>query len=142
MVRATDPYVRILGVLHRSLYFFYQVAPQLYSRGWVEPVPDPLLLSKSCSGRNRTQISGYEARNSDHLTTEAVKMHLKNIYNIYVCVCVLGFFQNNLSVFLPTLSFGTYTLQGFRHIRLKKPEYTFLTISHCFTLTHCTAVLL
>jgi hypothetical protein len=24
--------------------FFYQVAPQLYSRGWVDPVPDPLLL--------------------------------------------------------------------------------------------------
>jgi hypothetical protein len=23
---------------------FYQVAPQLYSRGWVQPVPDPLLL--------------------------------------------------------------------------------------------------
>jgi hypothetical protein len=23
---------------------FYQVAPQLYSRGWVDPVPDPLLL--------------------------------------------------------------------------------------------------
>jgi hypothetical protein len=24
---------------------FYQVTPQLYSRGWVEPVPDPLLFS-------------------------------------------------------------------------------------------------
>jgi hypothetical protein len=24
---------------------FYQVAPQLYSRGWVDPVPDPLLFS-------------------------------------------------------------------------------------------------
>jgi hypothetical protein len=24
---------------------FYQVAPQLYWRGWVDPVPDPLLLS-------------------------------------------------------------------------------------------------
>jgi hypothetical protein len=23
---------------------FYQAAPQLYSRGWVDPVPDPLLL--------------------------------------------------------------------------------------------------
>jgi hypothetical protein len=23
---------------------FYQVAPQLYSRGWVDPVPDPLLV--------------------------------------------------------------------------------------------------
>jgi hypothetical protein len=24
---------------------FYQVAPQLYSRGWVDPFPDPLLFS-------------------------------------------------------------------------------------------------
>jgi hypothetical protein len=31
----TDPYGR---------YFFYQAAPQLYSRGWVDPVPDPLLF--------------------------------------------------------------------------------------------------
>jgi hypothetical protein len=29
----TDPYGRILGFLDRSRYFFYQVAPQLYSRG-------------------------------------------------------------------------------------------------------------
>jgi hypothetical protein len=28
-------------------YFFLQVAPQLYSRGWVDHVPDPLLLRKS-----------------------------------------------------------------------------------------------
>jgi hypothetical protein len=31
--------------LDRSRYFFFQVAPQLYSRGWVDPVPDPLLFS-------------------------------------------------------------------------------------------------
>jgi hypothetical protein len=28
----TDPYGRILGVLDRSRYFFFQVAPQLYSK--------------------------------------------------------------------------------------------------------------
>jgi hypothetical protein len=27
-----------------ELLLFYQVAPQLYARGWVDPVPDPLLL--------------------------------------------------------------------------------------------------
>jgi hypothetical protein len=27
-------------------YFYIQVAPQLSSRGWVDPVPDPLLLRK------------------------------------------------------------------------------------------------
>jgi hypothetical protein len=48
------------------LYFFFQVAPQLYSRGWVEPVPDPLLLRKCSSAANRTRCSGSVARNSDH----------------------------------------------------------------------------
>jgi hypothetical protein len=33
VVSATDPYGRILGFLDRSHYFFFQVAPQLYSRG-------------------------------------------------------------------------------------------------------------
>jgi hypothetical protein len=43
VVSVTDPYGRIPGFLDRSRYFFYQVAPQLYSRGWVDPVPEPLL---------------------------------------------------------------------------------------------------
>jgi hypothetical protein len=38
LVSVTDPYDRILGFLDRSRYFFYQVAPQLYSRGWVAPL--------------------------------------------------------------------------------------------------------
>jgi hypothetical protein len=29
----TDPYGRIFGFLDRSRYYFFQVAPQLYSRG-------------------------------------------------------------------------------------------------------------
>jgi hypothetical protein len=45
----------ILGFLDRSRYFFFQVAPQLYSQGWVDPVPDPLLLRKSGSAGNRTR---------------------------------------------------------------------------------------
>jgi hypothetical protein len=55
MVSTTDPYGRILDSLDQSHYFFFQVAPQLYSQGWVGPVPDPLLLRKSGSARNRTQ---------------------------------------------------------------------------------------
>jgi hypothetical protein len=53
VVSATDPYGRILGFLDRSRYYFFQVVPQLYSRGWVDPVPDPLLLRKSGSAGNR-----------------------------------------------------------------------------------------
>jgi hypothetical protein len=46
-----------LGFLYRSRYFFIQVAPQLSSRGWVDPVPDPLFLRKSgrAGNRNRTR---------------------------------------------------------------------------------------
>jgi hypothetical protein len=45
---------------------FFQVAPQLYPRGWVDSVPDPLLLIKCGSAGNRTRTSGSVARNSDH----------------------------------------------------------------------------
>jgi hypothetical protein len=51
---------------------FFQVAPQLYSRGWVDPVPDPLIFRKSGSAGNRTRTSGSVARNCDHKTTEMV----------------------------------------------------------------------
>jgi hypothetical protein len=33
VVSATDPHSRILGFLDRSRYYFFQVAPQIYSRG-------------------------------------------------------------------------------------------------------------
>jgi hypothetical protein len=66
VVSVTDSYGRILGFLDRSHCFFFQVAAQLYSRGWVDPVPDPLLLRKSGSAGNRTRTSGFVARNSDH----------------------------------------------------------------------------
>jgi hypothetical protein len=66
VVSVTDPYGRILGFLDRSCYFFVQVAPQLYSRGEVDPVPDPLLIRKSRSDGNQTWTSGSVVRNSDH----------------------------------------------------------------------------
>jgi hypothetical protein len=75
VVSMTDPYSRILSILDQSHYFFFQVAPQLHSRGW-HLVPDPLLLRKSGSARNRTQTSGSVARNSDHQTTEVVLVPL------------------------------------------------------------------
>jgi hypothetical protein len=66
LVSMTDPYGHILGYLDRNHYFFFQVAPQLYARGWVDPVPDPLLIRKSDSARNRTRTSGSVTRNSNH----------------------------------------------------------------------------
>jgi hypothetical protein len=80
VVSRTDPYGLILGFLDRSRYYFFQVAPQLYSRGSVDSVPDPLLLRKPGSAGNRTRTSGSVTRNSDHETTEAVYFLLHNIY--------------------------------------------------------------
>jgi hypothetical protein len=55
VVSATDPCDRNLGFIDRSRYFLFQVAPELYSRGCVDPVPDPLLLRISGRARNRTR---------------------------------------------------------------------------------------
>jgi hypothetical protein len=54
VVSWTVPYGRIFGFLDRIHYFFFEVAPQLYSRGWVDPVPDPLLFFLVVRG-NRTR---------------------------------------------------------------------------------------
>jgi hypothetical protein len=54
VVRAMDPHGRIPGFLERSRCYFFQAALQLYSRGWVDPVPDPP-LRKSGSIWNRTR---------------------------------------------------------------------------------------
>jgi hypothetical protein len=56
VVSVTDPNGRNLGFLDRSHYYFFQVAPQLHSRGWKDPVPGPL-LRKSGSTGNRTGTS-------------------------------------------------------------------------------------
>jgi hypothetical protein len=58
------PYSRISRP--KPLPFFLQVAPQLYSRGWVDPVTDPLHPRKSGSAGNRIRTSGSVARNSEH----------------------------------------------------------------------------
>jgi hypothetical protein len=50
----TDPYGNILGFLDQNHYYLLHVAPQLYSRGLVDPIPDPLLLRKSGSAEDWT----------------------------------------------------------------------------------------
>jgi hypothetical protein len=65
-VGVTDPYGRILGFFYIRAATATLVAPQLYSRSWEDPIPDPLLLRKSGSARNQTWASGPVARNSDH----------------------------------------------------------------------------
>jgi hypothetical protein len=91
VVSVTEPYGRILGFLDRSLYFFFQVAFQLYSRGWVDPVPDPLHLEKSGSVENRTRTSwicSQELWLLDHRGCRDTHTHTHiyiYIYYKYVC---------------------------------------------------------
>ena len=55
VVSATDPHGRWSLFSGPEPLLFIQVDPQLTSRGWVDPVPDPLLLRKSGSTGNRTR---------------------------------------------------------------------------------------
>jgi hypothetical protein len=67
--RSGTPMAVNLGFLDRSRYYFYHVIPQLSSWGWVDPVPDPLLLRKSGSAGNRTRglwVCNQELWPQDH----------------------------------------------------------------------------
>jgi hypothetical protein len=65
-------------MLPKRIKLFFHVAPQLQSRGWVDPVPDLLLLRRSSSAWNRTRTTGSVAWNSNHWTTEAVHKSTQN----------------------------------------------------------------
>jgi hypothetical protein len=65
-----------LGFLDRSRYFSIQVATQLSSRGWVDPVPDPLLLRKSGSAGNRTWICSQKLWPLDQRRSISEKRYL------------------------------------------------------------------
>jgi hypothetical protein len=78
-VSVTDPNGHILGFLYRSRYFFYQVPAQLYSRGWVDHVSDPLVLRKSGSAGNRSRnlwICSQELWPLDH-TVEVIHTQIR-----------------------------------------------------------------
>jgi hypothetical protein len=82
VVSTAYPYGRNLGFIDPSRYIFFQVAHQLYSRGWVDHVPDLLLFRKSGSSGNRTRTSGSVVRNSDQtLSTRPQKWSASNSVN-------------------------------------------------------------
>jgi hypothetical protein len=80
VVGFSDPCGRVPGFQDRSSWFFFQAAPQLCSRGWLDPVPDPLLLGESGGAGGLARTSGSAAGNSDRWITEAVYFLLHNIY--------------------------------------------------------------
>jgi hypothetical protein len=57
----------VFSVYRQDQLLFYQVVPQLYSRGWVDPVPDPLLFFLVVPGTNRDlRICSQELWPLDH----------------------------------------------------------------------------
>jgi hypothetical protein len=78
----------VFSFLDRIRYYFFQVAPQLYSRGWVDPVPDPMLLRKSGSAANRTlqlwicsqELCSLDYRRGLHFLISADKTASLNIH--------------------------------------------------------------
>jgi hypothetical protein len=65
----SSPRSLIFSFLDRSRYVSFQVAPHLSSRGWGDPVPDPLVLRKFGRAENRTQdlwVSYQELWPLDH----------------------------------------------------------------------------
>jgi hypothetical protein len=87
VVSVTDPNGRISRFSRQEPLLFYQVAPQLYSRGWVDPVPDPLLLRKSGSAGNRTRASGSLPRT---LTTRPQRRSNLNLKHSCMFTCWLA----------------------------------------------------
>jgi hypothetical protein len=90
VVSATDPPPPVvsLGFLDRSRYYFFQVSPQLSSRGWVDPVLDPLLLQKSGSAGNRIQdlwICSQKLWPLDHRGGLCMCIYMYNVSGDFGC---------------------------------------------------------
>jgi hypothetical protein len=107
VVSTTDPHGRILGFLYRRLYYSFEVAPQLYSRDWVDSVPHRLHLRKSGSTGNRTRNLWFCSQGLlDHrggpVTGIAVLFFFAGLY----CLCSFVFrFLSVWCVFLCVVSY-------------------------------------
>jgi hypothetical protein len=88
VVSVTNSCGCILDFLDRSRYYCFQVAPQLHSRGWVDPVADPLLFF--CSADNRTRdlrIFSQELWPLDHRggpRNRVAQLYLRALGSLYV----------------------------------------------------------
>ena len=74
------PSILISVFLTGFRYFSYQVATQLSSRGWVDPVPYPILLEKFL-GYSRESNPGPIGWQSDMLPSEPARRATNN--NVY-----------------------------------------------------------
>jgi hypothetical protein len=109
VVSVTDPNCRILGFLDRSRYFFFQAASQLYSRGWANSIPNPLLINSGSAG-NRTLTTRPQMRYIHIYTCTYIYIYTR----VYI-ICVLKIYYFTQRIFKTVnMIIYKYTLnQGF-----------------------------
>jgi hypothetical protein len=90
-VSTMDPHIRIISFLDWSRYFFH-VTPQLYWRGWADPIPDPLLRISGSTGNEPQNfwICSQELWPLDHRGSQKVTYKIVNcIWTFSSCKGVL-----------------------------------------------------
>jgi hypothetical protein len=92
VVSATGPHGRWSRSSRLEPLLFVQVLPQLSSRGWLDPVPDPALLRKSIRAGNRTRnlwLCSQELLSLDHRGSPRppARTHTNIIY-IYIYIYI------------------------------------------------------
>jgi hypothetical protein len=90
--RGGSPNVVNLSFLDRSRYFSFKELLIYTRKGWVDPVPDPLLLRKSGSAGNRTWdlwVSSQELWPLDHRGGPAIHPRRRNSLwaHFLICIC-------------------------------------------------------
>jgi hypothetical protein len=91
------------GFLDRSSIFL-QIAPQLYSWGWVNPVPGPLLLRKSGSAGNWTR--DLWTYSQEHWPLDHSGGHYKIYFNKRICSCLQVVVNDYMAELLSLAIFG------------------------------------
>jgi hypothetical protein len=87
-----NPHGRNFDFLDRSRYYFFLVAPQLSLRGWVDHVPDPLLLTKSGTAGNRTRnpcICGQKLKPPDHTGGRTIVLQRYSCFILFTAIVTL-----------------------------------------------------
>jgi hypothetical protein len=107
-----SPTVVSLSLLDRSRYFSFKKLLIYPHKGWVDPVPDPLLLRKSSSAGNRTRglwICSQEVWPLNHrggLTYSSTRIYLSRLpllrFHVLFLLCPIRVYLYNLhTYFLP-----------------------------------------
>jgi hypothetical protein len=125
VVSATDPYYCILCFL----YLFFQVAPQLYSRGWMYSDPDLLLLRKSGCAGNLTRTSRSIARNSDALEIiKIISILLGDLIYSWHETSTFFFCRTYVLVNLPVRWNISWSVPNFPHYPRVSHRYTYTPV--------------